>query len=503
MPTPAIHPRQGSRLGRGLLLVALLLGGLAIAVKEFRAARRQVQVLLVAPPPEAEAEMSHYQARAIALLIQDALESKPEIALTLASEMPPRPEELKPGVEWLLIKVLPRRRQERLGLNLEWVWSSRLKEGAAAWQRLETPLGPPEKVLPQALAGLPVSIPAATVKALYPATGKGFWNLVQASTLRLQNADPAQAHDLALELTKEEPGCAEAWWLLGGLRYRALLSDPSRIEPGNLQGTSDCFRQGEDLLPGHPRGIFLRAQLLTNCGSHREALEVLLSALRTHPRSPLLLTGLVYAARNAGLLDLAKKAAERRDRVAFQEFQPLTIDILFLYLNDWPRFEMTLKDQPGHLRNTIQRFYRGYLALLRSRSADAIEAFKAAESVPRGYPHYIRLARGYRLAVEGSREAALLELQALDRDRLGLRVPDGEFTHRLAEGYALAGDLDSAMDLANRAFGQGFGALLWYERSPLLEPLKTSPRWKTLKQHLEDRQALLETRFPASSLPPE
>lgn len=120
-------------------------------------------------------------------------------------------------------------------------------------------------------------------------------------------------------MVKQEPGCAEAWWLLGNLKYRALLSEPSRSEPGNLQETSDCFRQGEDLAQGHPRGAFLRAQLLTNSGSHREALELLLGALQKHPRSPLLLAGLAYSARSAGLLDLARAAAERRDRWSFPD----------------------------------------------------------------------------------------------------------------------------------------------------------------------------------------
>ena len=84
-----------------------------------------------------------------------------------------------------------------------------------------------------------------------------------------------------------------------------------------------------------------------------------------------------------------------------------------------------------------------------------------------------------------------------------MRVPDGEFTLRMAEGYALAGDLDSAMELASRAFGQGFGATLWFERSPLLEPLKGSPRWRTLIQHVRERQGLLEDRFPPGNLPSE
>lgn len=495
------NPAQGRRLALVLLILATV--GLGIWAVKRLTGNRPVQVLLVAPPPESEAEMSHYQARAIALLVQDALEANPRISVTLASDMPLRPEELKRGTEWLLVKALPRRRQDRFGFTLEWAWSGQLKKAPAAWRRREVALGSPEQVLPEALYDLPVEVVPAKLKPLLPASSKGFWNLVQASTLRLQNADLPLAQDLAQTLVQQEPGCAEAWWLLGNLKYRALLSEPFRSEPGNLQETMDIFQKGEQLVPGHPRGSFLRSQLLTNSGSHREALEALFEGLRSHPNSPLLLSGLVYAARNAGLFELAKKAAERRDRKAFPEFQPLTIDILFLYLNDWPRFELSLADQPGHLRNTIQRFYRGYLALLRNRNADAIEAFKAAESVPRGYPHYIHLARAYRLAVEGSREDALLEMHALERERRGMRVPDGEFTLRMAEGYALAGDLDSAMELASRAFGQGFGATLWFERSPLLEPLKGSPRWRTLIQHVRERQGLLEDRFPPGNLPSE
>lgn len=498
--TPSAPRRLPAALWAGLLLV-LVAAGLVYGLSRARFARRPLPILLVAPAPPAEAGMSHYQARAIALLVQDALEARPEYTVTLASEMPAAPETFKPGTDWLLLNFLPRRSQDRLGLTLEWTRSARLREGSPAWDRIEVALGPPEKVLPQSLEELPTPPPADTVKALLPATSKGFWSLIQASTLRLENAELPVAQGLAEALVQQEPQCAEAWWMLGNLKYRALLSEPSRSLPGNLQETSDCFRKGGELAHGHPRGAFLSAQLLTNSGAHREAIALLFDALRSHPRSPLLLSGLVYAARNSGLLDLARRAAERRDRWTFPEAQPFAIDILFLYLNDWPRFERTLKDQPGHLRNTTQRFYRGYLALLRSRGAEAVEAFRAAESVPRGYPHYIKLARCYRLAVEGSREAALAELKALDRERLGLKVPDGEFTHRLAEGYALAGDLDAAMELAGRAFAQGFGATLWYERSPLLEPLRSSPRWASLLQHLKERQGLLEARYPAGALP--
>ena len=110
------NPAQGRRLALVLLILATV--GLGIWAVKRLTGNRPVQVLLVAPPPESEAEMSHYQARAIALLVQDALEANPRISVTLASDMPLRPEELKRGTEWLLVKALPRRRQDRLASPL-------------------------------------------------------------------------------------------------------------------------------------------------------------------------------------------------------------------------------------------------------------------------------------------------------------------------------------------------------------------------------------------------
>ncbi|MDE3033631.1 MAG: hypothetical protein KGI56_08215, partial [Acidobacteriota bacterium] len=82
--------------------------------------------------------------------------------------------------------------------------------------------------------------------------------------------------------------------------------------------------------------------------------------------------------------------------------------------------------------------------------------------------------------------------------RVGMREPDGEFSLRLAEAYALLGDRASAMDMAVRAFGRGFGCTEWYERSPMLQPLRALPQWQALIQHLQERQGLMESTFPSS-----
>lgn len=479
----------------GLLLVAAVAGGLALGLRK----PRPVKVLLVTPPPGAAAGLSHYDARALGLLVQDVLEASPSVALTLASDPPDTDASLKAGEEWLRVDLEPTREGQRLGMRLSWRWS----RGSRTSGRLDLPPGRPAEVLHQGLGKLPVALDGAAFATLVPNTDAGFWTLCEASSRRLQNRDLESAERAVRAWVKQEPRCASGWFLLGSLVYRSLLDQPAADRTTLLVEVDACFREGLGLLPQLPRGCFLLAQLRTNSGNHREALGTLLNGLAAHPRSPLLYTGVVYAARNAGLMELALQAADRRDRWAFTEHQPQAIDLLFLYLGDWPRFEHSLKEQPGHLRTTPQRFYRGFLSLVRGDRAAAIQAFEAAERVERGYPHYIQLARGYRLALQGRAEEACEVLRALESERVGLKVPDGEFSLRIAEGLALAGDTEGALDLCGRAFGQGAGCTLWYERSPLLGALRGTPRWTALIQHLRDRQALLAGRFPVSCLPPE
>jgi tetratricopeptide (TPR) repeat protein len=166
------------------------------------------------------------------------------------------------------------------------------------------------------------------------------------------------------------------------------------------------------------------------------------------------------------------------------------------------RFEASLQEQPGHLRSTsgVLPFYRGYLALTRGDQVQARKEFRAAADRANGYPNIMRLSEIYHLILEGEKDEAWKKLREYDQERIGMREPDGEFTIRLAEAYALMGDRASAMEMVNRAFARGFGCTAWYERSPMLEPLRGLPKWKALIQHLQERQALMEEHFPIGLL---
>ena len=158
-------------------------------------------------------------------------------------------------------------------------------------------------------------------------------------------------------------------------------------------------------------------------------------------------------------------------------------------------YQETLWEWPGDVRNTACRYSRGKLAGLRGDRERALALMREAEQMASGARQWRLLAKVHRLAFEGRIEEARRALQAFQNDRMGLRVPDGEITLNIAEAYVLLGDNSKAMEMARLAFSQGFGCTRWYETDAALAPLRSHPQWPWLLQHLNERQALYESRF--------
>jgi len=430
-------------------------------------------------------DLSPQQRDGLRLLLEDLAETAGATVLAApAGDAPPPPGVLRIALEGS---------RTPLGLRLQ--------------ARLQTATGPARDVVPTATdprvqfqqllaaAGLRSSATAA----ILPKDPAHLLPLAEAYAGAIAGSDEEAraAGSQAQALAALEPGCAPATLARAESGYRRLLNE----NPADLNAQDACgqaFDTALALLPDYPRAANEAARFYTDIGNQRRALEILFSAAGAWPKSPGLRTSMAYAARTTGLLDGARAALRVRETLdAGAGARELFPETTFLYTGEWDRFDACLGPGPGERSDPMPDFYRGYLRLLQGRRDEALANFRSAAQPQPSDAQFQALARVYQLALEGHPPEALLTLRNLALSRQGLRVPDGEFTFKLAEAYGFLNDPEEAMDAAQRAFSQGFGCTAWYERTPLLTSLHDLPRWRALISHLQERQKLLETLFPA------
>jgi tetratricopeptide (TPR) repeat protein len=322
---------------------------------------------------------------------------------------------------------------------------------------------------------------------LLPAGTEAFWGLLNADQAIHSNLDLDEAEALAERLAAAQPRCAALQATVAHLDTIRILQDPHPLD-GRVDLALAAAQQALRLEPGYPRALRFAARLLSDEGHQVQALEELADGLRRHPHSMNLLFALDYAARTAGLMDIALGARARINEFWAGAPERPTAGFAYLYAGQIDAFEASFRPQPGTPLDGFTEFNLGYADLLRGHGGAAAPHFRAAEQDTATEAHFRALAKVFRFQIEGKTADAQAALDVLDRSRVGLQVPDGEFTFTMAEAAAFLGEEGRAMDLAERAFSQGFTCSSWYRASPFLARLQPLPRWRAILQHVDERR---------------
>lgn len=395
------------------------------------------------------------------------------------------------GSQVVHLRVGARRRGSGLGFELA---SFRGSRGTRRVQVI--PLSAPEEALGRLFQAFPLKLGPPQPGRAWPREAAPFWDLVASQGLMDVRSEGQRSLALARAAVALAPDWAEAQFNLGAHLYSHLQWHPDR-DAGALNLAVSSFEAGLASQPGHPWGTRDLAVLLTDTGRGREALDLLSKSIALRPGVPRLYEALAYASRTSGLLEISRRALRTQHRLALDQTRQVG-ETTLLYNGDWGGFLATCEPVGGP-SDAKAWFYRGYVALARGDREAALKAFLASGSIKEGWYGFEDLAGALAHQLQGRREEARQRMIALDRARVGLRIPDGEFTFKQAEVNALLGNLDEAMDLANRAFAQGFCCVGWYERSPFLGPIRTHPKWTGLLQRARERQALMDVRYAPSS----
>ncbi len=451
----------------GFLLIAYCVHGIWF--------QKQPPILLVVAPPHAWQAITDSQKNGILVLLKDQLEFSHHQTVLLS----PPPDE----VPVQRVEVSGRGDNGQLMLELNISRQHQSRRFTSGYQH-------PKASMHAALDALGAEDPNPY---LLPEQTQNFWLLASATGHAAEDM-PSPFQEALSRASQQETGCAGIHASLGALVYQGLKRSTNSADHQAQWVAEKHYQKALKIIPDYPRALASFAHFKTDCGQGVEAMELLRNGIQTFGASAELYQAMSHPARVSGLLQGAVNAIEKGGKLLQQGQGPaLWVEKTYLYGEQWDTFEDRLSK--GTEGSAERDFYRGYISLLKGNQNRALLFFTKAQKSAYPQSPYAKLSSVFESHLMGQREDALALLRQLALHRKGLRALDGEFTFRLAETFVFLNQPVEALEMAEKAFAQGFVCGSWFKQSPMLVSLAGNARWEDLLSRVEERQRYISRLF--------
>jgi serine/threonine protein kinase len=297
-----------------------------------------------------------------------------------------------------------------------------------------------------------------------------------------------QAIDVLNKSIALDPDYALAWAQLG----RAYTTHASLQFGGHEQyvRASEAYDKALSLDPGLVVVRVYMANLLTDTGRVEEAVPLLREAIQTDPDFAEAHWELGYAYRFAGMLDQSVAESEHSRRIDPDVKINSSAINGYLYRGEYRKFLDSIP--AGSSGYTL--FYRGlaeyYLNDFPAAQADFDRAYQLDRNI---LPAPIGEAISDGLKHHPAEGLKLLHATETRFNQQG--VSDPEMLYKLAQGYALLDDPQSALRVLQQSADGGFFCAPYLAKDHLIDSLREYPRFKALQTQIQTRHDQFQQRF--------
>lgn len=233
------------------------------------------------------------------------------------------------------------------------------------------------------------------------------------------------------------------------------------------------------------------ANMFTDTGRVEKAVPLLREALRANPNHPEIHWELGYAYRFAGMLQesIAESELARRLDPGVKLYSSTLNG--YLYLGKYEKF---LESLPKSNDQALIVFYRGFGEYYKNDWNAAADDFDRAYDLDRSlFQAQIGKALGF--SIRKQNPQGLGVLRDVENRITQRSVGDPEATYKIAQAFAVLGDIPSSVRVLQRSIDRGFFPYPYLTSDPLLDPLRKRPEFDRLLTVARDRHLAFAKSF--------